>query len=202
MPTALVSSGAFPAQVGQSGTFTSADVLNTVVRGVKVILSVTANAGGLGSVVLKIQGRDVASGSYYDLLTSAALSAVATSVFHAQPEHHRGREPGRQRRLAGGLAGHRLGQRLADELQRRLHDGSVTPFAVKGGELAAFARAPQEGARRPGFRRAWPVAAPTSGTSSTSQGLRRLDKPVERALRRCRVNPWPPKGSSSLSSRG
>lgn len=85
MPTALVSSGAFPAQVGQSGTFTSADVLNTVARGVKVILSVTANAGGLGSVVLKIQGRDVASGSYYDLLTSAALSAVATSVFTLNP---------------------------------------------------------------------------------------------------------------------
>ena len=67
MPVALVSSGAFPAQVGQAGTFTSADVLNTVCRGVK------------------IQARDVASGSYYDLLTSAALSAVATTVFTVNP---------------------------------------------------------------------------------------------------------------------
>lgn len=85
MPVALVSSGAFPAQVGQAGTFTSADVLNTVCRGVKVILNLTANPGGLGSVILKIQARDVASGSYYDLLTSAALSAVATTVFTVNP---------------------------------------------------------------------------------------------------------------------
>jgi hypothetical protein len=81
MPVAVGHSIAFPAQVSQSGSFTSGDIQNPGCTGVKVVLNVTGNPGGLGSLVLTIQGKDQASGTYYViLLQSAALSAAATTV--------------------------------------------------------------------------------------------------------------------------
>ncbi len=85
MPTATISEVGFPAQIAQSGTFTSSDIRNPNCVGVKVVLNVTANAGGLGSLVLKVQGKDKASGTYWDILTSSALTAVATTVFTIAP---------------------------------------------------------------------------------------------------------------------
>lgn len=49
-------------------------------RGVKVVVTITVNAGGLGATVVKVQGKDKISRTYYDLLTSASLSGVATTI--------------------------------------------------------------------------------------------------------------------------
>lgn len=48
--------------------------------GLHVIVDVTVNAGGLGSLTVSIYGKDPASGKKYLLLASAALTAVATTV--------------------------------------------------------------------------------------------------------------------------
>ena len=54
-------------------------------RGLIVVVDVTVNAGGLGSVTVKINGKDPASGKYYTILQSTALSAVATTVLRIYP---------------------------------------------------------------------------------------------------------------------
>jgi hypothetical protein len=85
MPVAIASQVAFPAQVGQTGTFTSADVRNVACTGLKVVLDLTSNPGSLGSIVLTVQGKDQASGKYWTLLASPAITVVATTVYTISP---------------------------------------------------------------------------------------------------------------------
>lgn len=54
-------------------------------KGLHVIIDVTVNAGGLAAVTFKIVGIDPASGKDYTILSSAALSAVATTVLRVYP---------------------------------------------------------------------------------------------------------------------
>jgi hypothetical protein len=64
---------------------TQVDQRNAGCKGVQVVVDVTVNAGGLGSITVTIEGKDVVSGKYYTLLASAALTGVATTVLRVYP---------------------------------------------------------------------------------------------------------------------
>lgn len=53
-------------------------------RGVKVVLDITT-VPGVDTVTMTIQGKDPVSGKYYTILASAALVAVATTVYTVFP---------------------------------------------------------------------------------------------------------------------
>jgi hypothetical protein len=66
-----------------AGTTNSADQLGAGV-GVKVVIDITA-VGGTPTLVVSIQGKDIASGKYYTILASAALATVSTTVLTIYP---------------------------------------------------------------------------------------------------------------------
>ena len=66
-------------------TQTQADQTNTLFRGICVILDVTVNAGGSGSITLEIDAKDPTSGKYYSLLTGAAVVTVTTNTYTVYP---------------------------------------------------------------------------------------------------------------------
>lgn len=59
-------------------------LLNKFNRGVQVIIDVTAITD-TPSVVFVIEGKDQLSGQWYALLTSAAVTAVSTTVLRLEP---------------------------------------------------------------------------------------------------------------------
>lgn len=59
-------------------------LLNKFNRGVQVFIDVTAIAA-TPSVVFTIEGKDGVSGSWYPLLTSAAVVAVGTTTLRVEP---------------------------------------------------------------------------------------------------------------------
>lgn len=69
----------------RTATNSTTNQLNDFMSGIHVVLDVTINAGTAASIVLKIQGFDVASGKYYDLLASAAVTAVGTTIYKVFP---------------------------------------------------------------------------------------------------------------------
>lgn len=71
--------------VNVSGVQSSSDIYAQNFKGVTVIVDLSVNAGGLGSLVVAIQGKDTASGKYFNLLTSGALATVGTYVFTIYP---------------------------------------------------------------------------------------------------------------------
>ena len=83
MPTALVSSGAWPIPAGSTTTQTSPDFRNGNASGVKVVVVTTAI--GTGSVTLSIQARDPGSGSYYTLLTGLPIVSNTTMIYTLAP---------------------------------------------------------------------------------------------------------------------
>lgn len=64
-------------------TQTGADQVNFSGSGVKVVLNTTVI--GTGSVTVTIQGKDVASGTYYTILAGAAVTTNATTVYTIHP---------------------------------------------------------------------------------------------------------------------
>jgi hypothetical protein len=52
---------------------------------VDVIVDVTVNAGGLGSITVDVVGVDPASGQEYLILSTGALTAVATKLIQIGP---------------------------------------------------------------------------------------------------------------------
>lgn len=64
-------------------TQTSSDFTNYNGQGVKVVLNVTS--AGTGSVTLAIQGKDIASGAYYAILTGSAVTTNSTNVYTIYP---------------------------------------------------------------------------------------------------------------------
>jgi hypothetical protein len=64
------------------GTYVSADQLNDVRRGIKVVVDAPA---GTGTIQVTIQGKDVVSGKYYTILQSAALAVGTTTVLTVYP---------------------------------------------------------------------------------------------------------------------
>lgn len=73
-----IASGAYTA------TQNSADLYNADGRGVVVTLDVTAIVSA-PSITLSIQGKDPASGKYYDLLSGAAVATVSTNRYRVHP---------------------------------------------------------------------------------------------------------------------
>lgn len=59
------------------------DQTNPNGRGVVVVLDMTVV--GTGSVTLHVQGKDSASGKYYDLLVGAAVTTNSTNVYTVYP---------------------------------------------------------------------------------------------------------------------
>lgn len=70
---------------GVTGTQVTPDTFAQNFKGVTVVVDLTVNAGALGSLVVTVQGKDSASGKYFPLLTSGALSTVGTYVFTIYP---------------------------------------------------------------------------------------------------------------------
>lgn len=66
-----------------AGTIVSDDQVNETGRGVQVVLDTTTAT--TTSAVLKIQGKDLVSGKYYDLLTGAAVTTATTNVYTLYP---------------------------------------------------------------------------------------------------------------------
>lgn len=58
---------------------------NDARRGAHVIVDITVNAGGLGSITATIEARDPASLKWYPILVSAALTAVGTTILRVYP---------------------------------------------------------------------------------------------------------------------
>ena len=71
------------ASAAQTTTQTSADQLNVNGHCLHVILNVTS--AGTGSVTLSINGKDPASGVYYNLLTGVAVTTNSTNVYKIGP---------------------------------------------------------------------------------------------------------------------
>lgn len=66
-----------------SGVFP--DQTNKAAKGIQIVIDVTAITGTAPSIVVTLQGKDVASGKYYTLLASAAITAVGTTVLNLYP---------------------------------------------------------------------------------------------------------------------
>ena len=66
----------FPSGSQVAGTTYTADQHNTVCRGIAVVTSVTVD-GGTGTLTVTVQGKDIASGSYYDILATTAVNIAA-----------------------------------------------------------------------------------------------------------------------------
>ncbi len=69
--------------VGQTVTVASNDQTNPYGRGVKVLVNTTAI--GTGSITVNIQGKDPASGQYYTILASAAITTNVANVYTVYP---------------------------------------------------------------------------------------------------------------------
>lgn len=68
-----------------AGTLTSNPQSNLFRRGIKLVIDLTAIAGGAPTLTVTIRGRDKVSGKTYTILASAALGAVATTVLTVYP---------------------------------------------------------------------------------------------------------------------
>ena len=67
------------------GTVTASDQLNRAGMGIKLVIDITAITGTSPTLTVTLQGKDTASGKYYNMLVSAALNAVATTVLTVFP---------------------------------------------------------------------------------------------------------------------
>lgn len=73
------------ASTAQSTAYTSAAQLNVNAAMAHIIVNVTAVSGTAPTLVIGIDGQDVASSVWYNLLTSASITATGTYVFRVGP---------------------------------------------------------------------------------------------------------------------
>ena len=64
---------------------TSTDQINMHSRGVKLVINVTAVSGTSPTLTVAIQGKDVASGAYYNILSTASITAIGTTILEIYP---------------------------------------------------------------------------------------------------------------------
>jgi len=83
MPPTQTQQGALAVPAGSTATVTGGDMVNQSARGVKVVVVTTAI--GTGSITLTIQGKDVASGTYYTLLAGVAVTTNTTNIYTVYP---------------------------------------------------------------------------------------------------------------------
>ena len=73
------------ASTARTASENSADIINDINKpGAHVIIDVTA-LSLTPSVVFTLQGKDLVSGKYYDIIESAAVTAVGTTVLTVRP---------------------------------------------------------------------------------------------------------------------
>lgn len=72
------------ASAARTATANSSDLPNSDSRGAHIVIDVSA-VSATPSVTFKVQGKDPLSGSYYDILTSAAITATGTTVLKVYP---------------------------------------------------------------------------------------------------------------------
>jgi hypothetical protein len=77
--------GAVVSQSAASAGVTSGDQQNPTFRGIKVVVNITAISGTTPTLTVTLQGKDLASGTYYTLLASAALNATGQTVLTVYP---------------------------------------------------------------------------------------------------------------------
>jgi len=77
-------SGTLLATLARTATPTAVDQVNYNARGIVIIIDVTAVAN-TPSVVFTIEGKDIASGKYYTILASAAITGTGTTVLRVYP---------------------------------------------------------------------------------------------------------------------
>lgn len=68
-----------------AGTVLSSDQVHRVGSGIKLVVDITAITGTAPTLTVTLLGKDTASGKYYTILASAALSAVGTTVLTVFP---------------------------------------------------------------------------------------------------------------------
>lgn len=68
-----------------SANTSSADIANQFATGGHVIIDITAITGTVPTLAVTVEGKDINSGKYYPILTSAMLSAVGTTVLRIFP---------------------------------------------------------------------------------------------------------------------
>lgn len=69
----------------RTATVNSADLNDPTAEAVHVIVDVTAVSGTSPTLTPKLQGKDPASGVYYDVLVGAAITATGTTVLKLGP---------------------------------------------------------------------------------------------------------------------
>ena len=67
-----------------AGTTDSADILNLYARGAVVGVNISAKSGTI-AVVVKIMGKDVVSGQYYDICDTASLTGTGLTTLTVYP---------------------------------------------------------------------------------------------------------------------
>lgn len=65
-----------------AGTVNGADSYNKYAQGMNLLINITAITG---SLTVSVQGKDPASGTYYTILTSAALAATGATLLTIHP---------------------------------------------------------------------------------------------------------------------
>lgn len=78
-------SGALVTLTAAGASGQSADQVNAGFYGVKVVIDITAITGAGATLTVRIEGRDLASGKYFTMLSSAGLTAVGTTVLTVYP---------------------------------------------------------------------------------------------------------------------
>jgi len=77
-------SGTALASAARTATVSTSDITNYGGHGLLVFFDSTASAA-TPSIVMTIEGKDPASGKYYTILASAAITGTATNVYRVDP---------------------------------------------------------------------------------------------------------------------
>ncbi len=77
--------GALLTLTAASASVNSADQTNQASKGIKVVVDITAITGTSPTLTVTLEGKDLASGAYYTILASAALTAVGVTVLTVFP---------------------------------------------------------------------------------------------------------------------
>ncbi len=80
-----VDTGALITHTAASAGVNGTDQTNINGRGIKIVIDITAITGTSPTLTVTLQGKDTASGKYYTILASAALTSVATTVIEVYP---------------------------------------------------------------------------------------------------------------------
>lgn len=73
------------ASAARTATIDSADFTDEIAEGAHIIINVTAVAGTTPTLTPRIQGKDPASGTYYDVLVGTAINATGMTVLKVGP---------------------------------------------------------------------------------------------------------------------